>query len=548
MQVKAGLRGLKRWMLAPLRRCYRNRVHAVLRGQSRMRTEGRLPLIVQIKHDISHQSLPAFSTRASGYIFHDTLGISELIIRQYLMIRVAGVGLHRSILAAFGGARGIHVLPPHILRLLAEKGVPTRQSLSRLVWLGYVVAVWGYGILTIARLARHTRPSSARLSAPKSTAVFVGAVQGNLPSERPLSDRYDLLSWHHRWSGRSPAIRTLAASGRLSAPRHSGAPEVVVLSSELVALPDWSKWAQFVLWALAAILRSFWDLLRGRWWHALLLADAAKARVTHLTPAEDLAAEYWFSHTGYIYRPIWTYGAARKGADLYLYFYSVNNSAILKAGEPDLSIGAWPLMNWTNYVVWNEVQAAFIREVLPQSAETPHFHVVGDLPFVDGSADLPAIQGKKLALFDIQPYRLYKHASQAQVFEYYNSICATAVLRDVAEICAEHDLKMMWKRKREVSKSTHPHYQKVENDLVERTETVVSIDPSISAHRVIAESAIVVSVPFTSTALIARNLCKPSCYYDPSGLLASDDKAAHGIPILLGRAQLENWIAEQLSQ
>lgn len=65
---------------------------------------------------------------------------------------------------------------------------------------------------------------------------------------------------------------------------------------------------------------------------------------------------------------------------------------------------------------------------------------------------------------------------------------------------------------------------------------------------VLPEISCVISVPFTSTALIARNLGKPSCYYDPSELLASDDKAAHGIPVLLGKAQLEKWIAEQLSQ
>ena len=533
---------------APIRRANRNRVRAVLRGQRLMRAEGWLPLIVQIKHDISHQSLTAFTDRTSAYIFHETLEISELIIRQYLMIRVAGVGLNRSILAAFGGARGVHVLPPHILNLLAEKGVPTHQILSRLAWIGYVFAVWAYGVLIIARLARRAHPLSNRLASPKSTALFVGAVQGNLPSDRPLSDRYDLLSWYHNWPGRNPAICTIAASGRLSPPLHSDEPAVAVLSSEFVPLPSWSLWVCFLGWALVAILRSFWDLMRGRWWHALLLSEAAKARVTHLTPPLNLAAEYWFSHTGYIYRPIWTYGAARKGAEHYLYFYSVNNSAILKEGEPILAIGAWPLMNWPNYIVWDEMQAAFIRQFVPHSAETSYFHVVGDLPFVDGSAELPVPKGKKLALFDIQPFRPYLHASQAQVFEYYNPDCATAVLRDVADICEEHGLKMMWKRKRDVSETTHPYYQKIEQELVERVQTVVSVAPQIASHRVIANSDLVVSVPFTSAALIARNFGKPSCYYDPLGLLAPDDKAAHGIPVLLCKAQLEKWIAEQLSQ
>ena len=37
---------------------------------------------------------------------------------------------------------------------------------------------------------------------------------------------------------------------------------------------------------------------------------------------------------------------------------------------------------------------------------------------------------------------------------------------------------------------------------------------------------------FTSTALIVRDLGKPSYYYDPSSIIQKDNRAAHGIPII----------------
>jgi hypothetical protein len=46
-------------------------------------------------------------------------------------------------------------------------------------------------------------------------------------------------------------------------------------------------------------------------------------------------------------------------------------------------------------------------------------------------------------------------------------------------------------------------------------------------------------MPFTSTALVARNLGKPSYYYDPSGIIQKDDRAAHGIPVISGFAELQ---------
>ena len=50
-------------------------------------------------------------------------------------------------------------------------------------------------------------------------------------------------------------------------------------------------------------------------------------------------------------------------------------------------------------------------------------------------------------------------------------------------------------------------------------------------------------MPFTSTAQIARELGKPACFYDPTGMIQRDDQAAHGIPIIIGRVELQAWLA-----
>jgi polysaccharide biosynthesis PFTS motif protein len=103
---------------------------------------------------------------------------------------------------------------------------------------------------------------------------------------------------------------------------------------------------------------------------------------------------------------------------------------------------------------------------------------------------------------------------------------------------------MLWKRKRKVKKETsfaHPSYLSSVERL-SRYENVISVDPDISANRVIEASTLVISMPFTSTALIARELGKPSCYYDPTGLIQQDDRAAHGIEIIRGPEELTRWL------
>ena len=70
------------------------------------------------------------------------------------------------------------------------------------------------------------------------------------------------------------------------------------------------------------------------------------------------------------------------------------------------------------------------------------------------------------------------------------------------------------------------------------------MDSDLSAIQVIESSIAVISMPFTSTALVARELGKPSVYYDSSGLLQKNDRGAHGIPILIGQDELKDWLSK----
>ena len=51
---------------------------------------------------------------------------------------------------------------------------------------------------------------------------------------------------------------------------------------------------------------------------------------------------------------------------------------------------------------------------------------------------------------------------------------------------------------------------------------------------------------FTSTALVARDLGKPSYYYDPSGIIQKGDRAAHGIPVISGLSELQEIMIQKL--
>jgi polysaccharide biosynthesis PFTS motif protein len=129
--------------------------------------------------------------------------------------------------------------------------------------------------------------------------------------------------------------------------------------------------------------------------------------------------------------------------------------------------------------------------------------------------------------------------------EFYTPEVVNAFVRDVTEVAYQVGAEVLWKRKRNIGKLAHPKYHGFIESL-NYENGVRLVDPDTSAIRVIQASQVVVSMPFTSTALIAKSLGIPSVYYDPSGIVQRDDRAAHGIEILIGRNQLERWMRQSL--
>ena len=70
----------------------------------------------------------------------------------------------------------------------------------------------------------------------------------------------------------------------------------------------------------------------------------------------------------------------------------------------------------------------------------------------------------------------------------------------------------------------------------------IEANPSVDALQIIQQTKACISMPFTSTALMAKTEGKPSVYYDPSGIVCKDDKAAHGIIILSNIDELTQWV------
>lgn len=516
-----------------LARRQRQAAHRYMRGYRRLRDTGDLARVENVKNVLAHTEIGVVGN-ASIKFFGTSLPFADKVIRQYLLITIAEKSLNRKLLASstHAGYSIVHPLPAVWRRALGAQGFPVSNLRCRLLWMAFLVAMFCYGLVAICRtlmtaVARRDEVPMA------DTAYFAGISAGQLPRSQQPS--YDIFSWYASWASRAPALQALTHSIRSPAPagslplRFVGQPQ-----PPTVGFGEWRRlaWRCCTLSCLAAA-----SAIRGRWWHALLLREAARAAEIEAVSPDRLPRDYLMNNSGWLYRPIWTYFAEAAGSRILFYFYSTNCEVFKNPHGYPRQSNHWELCSWSSYLVWDEYQKDFIRRL----GLNGDIHIVGPIWFSDADAEIPPLAGAKVAVFDVQPMRDSIYQAFALSVEYYTPDTAIRFAEDVVAAAQASKAQVLWKRKRNIGSNVHPNYAKV-LDRLGNEDRIVSIEPSLAAQHVIAVSDCVVSMPFTSTAIIARTMNKPSCYYDPTGLVEANDRAAHGVEILKTAGELNAWI------
>ncbi len=518
-----------------------------MRGYRSLKVSNQLGRITAVKEALTNTRLNQCKGRASKRIFGAGLTDAELVIRQYLLVRVGGLNLNKALLYALGkpGSDVVHPLPPEWRRVVEQHGFKVAKIRSALAWNGFVALFLAYGMVLIARRLAGSVKEIIRPSfrAPGRFAYFGTLTADNLPQPCKDGRSHDIVTWYQQWPGRIGELDTLCHSVEGVAPSAVDGIPVIPVPSAISPLTQIGALVRFIGWSIASGALAVFDLLRGRWWHALMLGEASLAETIRTYEPNSLARDYLFHNSGWIYRPLWTYEAEKHGSRITFYFYSTNCESFKRPnGYPKLMYG-WQAMNWPHYLVWDEYQADFVRRAVGESANVS---VVGPIYFQSSAVEMPQPERPGVAVFDITPHRLSSYCLLGADYEFYIPATSERFLEHIADATHQLDVVMLWKRKRRIGNIAHPQYRHFADRLSKRGG-IVLVEPEISALRVIESSCAVISMPFTSTALIARELGKPSVYYDPTSHLQSDDRAAHGIPIISGPDQLKAWLCSHVN-
>jgi hypothetical protein len=146
--------------------------------------------------------------------------------------------------------------------------------------------------------------------------------------------------------------------------------------------------------------------------------------------------------------------------------------------------------------------------------------------------------GDYIAIFDIQPSRKFLGWSSLYDCGYFDSTSILNYIRDILVVSASLGKTCILKSKRSNPRYFDNEYHQGIERLKQEFENFVHADADIAPHRIIKDCLVTISIPFTSTAIIASELGVPSLYYDPIGRVLPNDPSARTIPVVSGQTEL----------
>ena len=244
-----------------------------------------------------------------------------------------------------------------------------------------------------------------------------------------------------------------------------------------------------------------------------------------------------FIWTNNIYKPLWTYELEKQGIQVSILFNGFLNEIRL---NKDLNFSydheGLSKLTWNNYISWDNSTSEFLKEKVDKKI---NIRVSGPMSFADNEKKF-YIPERSVAIFGYENHKQNIGINTITDYEYCAKNFLEKFYEDIYDVSHKLNFNIIIKRKNNLKKLEIKKNKFFFNNFLKRPK-VISIDPDISAFRVIKKSFLNISMPFTSTALIGSYYEKNTIYYDPFDWIQRDDPSGSNIKLISGKSNLENY-------
>ena len=540
--------GFKNSFISFLNFYKRKYIHTSMRGYKHALRNGKLEDLRRFESSLCSLRLPIKPNITDFIIFGPKYKSIELVARQYLLQYISGDKMRRAIMHTYASQSGklIFPMPPIWQEYFSETLGPVKRIESTILWYIFILFCFLRSIVFILKLVFYGLClNKDTVNDYSSSAYFFGLRPNNLPVAINSCDGHDVCSWYARSSFRRSYINTVYHDVFTSSSNNFDDLSVKFKRKPYLNLTGIKHSFYFILWAVSSVLIALISLLMGNWSNALLLGEAAKAFIISLSKTDHSLTQHFFHYSRAIYRPLWSYFAESKGAEILCYFYSTYSDLSLH-GNLSTQLNEWGPSSWSRFLVFDKYNSLiFARDLLLQIPT----QIVGIITFSDSSEVLPPLPNPSVLILDISPHRSARTFGISQVYEYIgsNPNFHQRFLSDITIVLSNCGIDAYLKRKRNIdNKLTNSSYISTIKHLC-ATRGLNILSPDLCLARTTTNFKASISQPFTSAALAFFNSGIPSIYYDPFCVLDKSDPGAHGVPVISGVDELANWAKLLLS-
>jgi hypothetical protein len=466
----------------------------------------------------------------------------DIFLRQYLTDASLFADILPGVLrmAAHDGETAAFAMPSIWRDYLKDRNINVDDNASRYAFRKLQWRSFFKGIRRFARLAVGGLAYPASIS--NNSVVFIDlpakVVAAHCQDEGVI--RQSLITWF--------MAKGFISSDRVDIRFTSAHQPAGIVSDDVAAvpcphgrLPNIVRWFEFLARGSAIVFCAAIRGLLGAWWAPVVAADAIELAYVQCLGPKNIACAYIFNNSSWFFRPLWTYFANAAGSRLIMLFYSANISPFrYRSGRKCPTFIGYNIMNWPEYAVWNEQQAQFVRSVSGQFIRM--INVCGPVPFIDSGEKIQDLPANSIAVFSVAAQRSSSLARRGVLPEYYSSDSIVQFLEQSYQAISRINGTMVLKTKRQSLSGDDRAYLDYVETLAKRSN-VICIDSDVAAARLIERTNASISIPFTSTALVAESFGKPACYYDAARLLDVSYKGHEGVEFFSDALSVESWLS-----
>lgn len=223
-----------------------------------------------------------------------------------------------------------------------------------------------------------------------------------------------------------------------------------------------------------------------------------------------------FSNIEIIYRPFWTYSINK---NTFLYYMSTNTNFIKKKKSKYIFYDLFftKLYTWNNYICWTKSQKKWLTDNI--IFYKPKISIVKYIPYEGEHIILSKDKNKKtLTIFDVPPKKKEDKRTYLNSYNIYSERYCIKYIKDIFDVLKNNKkYQIILKIKRVNAGISRKYLEYVYNLMGKNNITIY--EREISPQSLIRISDIVISIPFSSSSIIAKRMKKISYFYDPDNII-----------------------------